>query len=99
MANKISEESLKEVANLSQIKLSEEEISEFTQDLSSILSYFDKLQELDTENVEVIGHITGMTNVYRREDIAKELNDKEEKIMMSNIPNKKERYIKVKNVL
>lgn len=98
MINKISEKDLVEVANLAQIKLTENEILKFSVDLGSVLSFFDKLQEINTEKVDEIGHITGMNNVYR-EDISIDTDCKEKEIMLSNVPNKSGRYIKVKNVL
>jgi len=40
------------VANLARIELSDEEKSTYQKQLGDVLKYFDKLQELDVENVE-----------------------------------------------
>ncbi len=98
MVKKISEKDLVKVANLAQITLTEKEVLDFSKDLESILSYFDKLQEINTENADEIGHITGMTNVYR-EDESVDISSEEKEMILSNVPNKAGRHIRVKNVL
>ena len=44
------------VANLARIELSDEEKSTYQKQLGDVLKYFDKLQELDVENVEPTAH-------------------------------------------
>ncbi len=99
MTKRVSRDDLIEVANLSQIKLTNEEIDSYSKDLGDILSYFDKLQEINTDKSEEIGHITGINNVYRNQDLVEEISNKEEELILSNIPKKNGRYIQVKNVL
>ncbi|MCL4782440.1 MAG: Asp-tRNA(Asn)/Glu-tRNA(Gln) amidotransferase subunit GatC [Bryobacterales bacterium] len=49
---KLTEERVRYVANLANLALTDEEVSHFSDELSQILEYVDKLNELDTENVE-----------------------------------------------
>jgi aspartyl-tRNA(Asn)/glutamyl-tRNA(Gln) amidotransferase subunit C len=39
------------------------------EELASILSYFEKLDELDTTNVEPMMHVLPLRNVYRRDEV------------------------------
>jgi len=58
------------VAALARLSFSEEEKEQLMGSLNEILGYFDKLSELDTENVEPLTHILPVQNVMR-EDVAK----------------------------
>ncbi len=49
---KLTEERVRYVANLANLALTDEEVSHFSEELSHILEHVDKLNELDTENVE-----------------------------------------------
>ena len=86
------------IAALARIGLSEEEIPKYQKDLSAILDYFKKLEELDTEKTDPIGHITGRSNSYR-EDKARDFGDLGREAILENVPEKKDKFIKVKSVL
>jgi aspartyl-tRNA(Asn)/glutamyl-tRNA(Gln) amidotransferase subunit C len=49
---KITEQEVRRVAELAQLALSDEEVARMAQDMSAVLTYIDKLNELDTANVE-----------------------------------------------
>jgi aspartyl-tRNA(Asn)/glutamyl-tRNA(Gln) amidotransferase subunit C len=53
----ISHEEVRRVANLANLALTEEEIERMAQDLSGILAHVDKLNELDTSNVEPMAQV------------------------------------------
>jgi len=54
---KITREDVLRVAELEHLELSEAEIEMFSRQLDSILSYVDKLNELDTSNVEPLAQV------------------------------------------
>lgn len=54
---KITREDVLRVAELAHLELSEAEIEMFSRQLDSILSYVDKLNELDTSNVEPMAQV------------------------------------------
>ncbi len=56
------------VAKLSNLPLNEEEKAKFERQLAEVLDYINKLEELDTENIEPTSQVTGLENVTR-EDI------------------------------
>lgn len=94
----LTKEDVKKISELARIGVTDEDITSYQKDLSAVLSYFEKLQEVDTDNVEEIGHITGMTNVYRA-DRAQEFDAEGKKIIHENMPQSQDGYIKVKSVL
>jgi len=65
----VSKEEVKYIANLAKLKLSEEEIQKFTQDLNSILEYMNLLNELDTSNVEPLFHPIEKETAFREDEI------------------------------
>jgi len=56
---------VKHIALLSRLELSEEEIATFTEQLSEILDYAEKLKELDTTHIEPTFHAVPLENVFR----------------------------------
>lgn len=94
----LTKEEIQNIATLARIGLSEKDIEKYQQDLSEILDYFKKLDEVDIEGVEPIGHITGMKNVFRTDGNV-DFGDLGKEAIMQNAPEEKDGYIKVKSVL
>ena len=86
------------IATLARIGLDDKDIEKYQNELSDILDYFKKLEELDVDNIEPIGHITGMQNVFRS-DKQEDFGSSEKTEILKNVPESKDRYIKVKSVL
>lgn len=59
---------VKKVAKLANLKLTLEEETKFEKQLSDILSYVEKLNEVKTEGVEQTAQVTGLQNVKREDD-------------------------------
>ncbi len=94
----ITKEEIQHIAGLARISLNEKEIEQYQKSLSDILDYFAELQKLDTENVEPIGHITGMENVFKK-DLVSDFGSIGKENILKNAPEEKDGYIKVKSVL
>ena len=60
--------------------------------LGDILGYFDQLSELDTEGVEPLSHVAGVSNVTREDVIA---NEDMRDAVLSNAPETKDGTILV----
>jgi aspartyl-tRNA(Asn)/glutamyl-tRNA(Gln) amidotransferase subunit C len=60
---------VKHVARLSRLALSDEELARFTRDLGAILEYIDKINELDTEQVQPMAHALSEANVFRSDGV------------------------------
>ncbi|MCX6604613.1 MAG: Asp-tRNA(Asn)/Glu-tRNA(Gln) amidotransferase subunit GatC [Acidobacteria bacterium] len=54
---KLTEENVRYVAGLANLTLSESEIHQYADELSNILTYVDKLNELDTTGVEPMAQV------------------------------------------
>ena len=54
---RITEQQVRYVADLANLKLSEDEVRKFQADLDEILGYADKLNEIDTTNVEPMAQV------------------------------------------
>jgi aspartyl-tRNA(Asn)/glutamyl-tRNA(Gln) amidotransferase subunit C len=54
---KITEQEVRRVADLANLALREDEVARMAQDLDGILSHIDKLNELDTANVEPMAQV------------------------------------------
>ncbi len=94
----LTKEEIKHIAGLARIGIKDEEVERYQKELSAILDHFQELQELKTDKVEPIGHITGKDNVSR-EDKREELSQGEKEAILRNAPERKDNYVKVKSVL
>ena len=73
-----SKEALEHISKLALLNLSEEEKNKLAQELGDILSYFKKLDTLDTSNVKPMTHpIEGLKNVFREDIPWKSLTNEE----------------------
>jgi len=94
----ISKKDIEHIAKLARIKLTDSESEKMTKDLGLILHYVDTLNEVDTENVKPMAHVTGTENIYREDKDGHEPNQYDDKLM-DQFPTKKDRYNKVKDIL
>ena len=76
MANVISDETIEYVGILAKLELSDEEKEKAKEDMGKMLDYIDKLNELDTSNVEPMSHVFPVNNVFR-EDVVTNGDDRE----------------------
>lgn len=96
MAKKIDEAQVRKVAKLSRLELTEAEVEEFTGQLGAILDYMEKMNELDTTNVEPLAHCLPISNVFR-DDVVKESLGTEK--TLANAPQRDEEFFKVPKIL
>ncbi len=68
-AMKIGVKDVEYVARLARLSLSDEEKEEFTTQLDDILTYMDKLNEVDTTGVEPTSHVISIKNVLRDDNV------------------------------
>lgn len=96
MSENITDKDVAHIAALSRLKLSGEETKMFRRQLSDILGYIEKLNELDTKDIEPTSHILPLKNIYR-EDCTEPPLDRE--AALSNAPDKTERFYKVAKII
>jgi aspartyl-tRNA(Asn)/glutamyl-tRNA(Gln) amidotransferase subunit C len=93
---KIDEAQVRRVALLSRLELSDQEVSQFSTQLSAIFEYIEKLNELDTDNVEPLAHCLPIHNVLRDDVPRPSLSNDE---ALANAPEREDEYFKVPKIL
>ena len=96
MEKKIDQAQVRKVAKLSRLELTEAEVEEFTGQLSAILDYMEKMNELDTDNVEPLAHCLPISNVFRRDSVKESLGTEK---TLSNAPQRDGQFFKVPKIL
>ena len=66
---KLTRQDIESVAYLSRLELSDEEKDKFTGHINQLLENFQKLQELNTDDVEPTSHVIPVSNVFRKDEV------------------------------
>ena len=93
---KITDEVIDHIAHLSRLEFEGEKKTAIKGDLERIISFTEKLQEVDTENVEPLIFMSDEINVLR-EDVSKVTITHDE--ALSNAPKKDSDYFRIPKVL
>jgi aspartyl-tRNA(Asn)/glutamyl-tRNA(Gln) amidotransferase subunit C len=93
---KIQLQEVEHIARLSRLALSPQQLQLFQGQLSKILQYMDKLNELDTSAVEPTSHVLQLKNVFR-EDVLRPSLPAEQ--MLSNCPDRKDNFYRVPRII
>lgn len=94
---KLSRDDVLKLAKLAKLNLTEEEIEKFRTEISAILSYVEKLSEVDVTGLEPTTQVTGLRNILRKDS---ERNyGLDQAALLKNVPNKQGASIKVRRVL
>ncbi len=84
------------VAHLSRLSLGEEDKERFAAQLDRILEYVDKLNELETGEVEPLVHMSERENVFRGDEPSSSLSRKE---ALGNAPRQAEGCFRVPSII
>ena len=93
----IDEKITLKIASLAKIELTDQEIKEYSKDLTNILKWMEELKEVDVSNVQPVTSVT-KNELYEREDIAYKNTVEQEKILL-NAPEKVGEYFTVPKVI
>lgn len=93
----ISEEQIKHIAKLARINIDDEKIKKFSNDLSSVLDYVEKLKQADISNIEETTHALDLKNVLR-DDSAVVCDPSVIQIIKDDFVAENGDYLKVKSV-
>jgi aspartyl-tRNA(Asn)/glutamyl-tRNA(Gln) amidotransferase subunit C len=96
MEKKIDEAQVRKVAKLARLDLTDAEVAEFAGQLSAILDYVARMNELNTEGVEPLAHCLPISNVFR-DDVGKESLGTEK--TLANAPQRDGAFFKVPKIL
>lgn len=93
---RLDTDEVRHIALLARIGMTEAEVELMRGQLSNILSHFDVLRELDTDDIEPTGHSADVKTVLR-DDTATASMDKED--ALSNAPRREGDFVRVRAVL
>lgn len=95
----LSKKEVEHITKLARLGLSEKEKGKLTQELSGILDYFEKLNEVDTKNIEPTAQVIGLKNVFRKDEKPHEIDVEKIKKIVSQAPQRENNFIKTKPIL
>lgn len=96
MSHLTKQEVLK-LARLARLRLSEEEVKQYSKELEEILGYVEQLSKVDTAGLEPTNQVTGLHNVFRP-DVVVEYQAKPDSLLAS-LPDRKDDYVQVKRMI
>ena len=68
---------IKHIAKLANLRLKAEDETKFEKQLNEIVSYVEKLNEVDTKNIDPTSQVTGLESVYKNDDPQPSLSQEE----------------------
>ncbi|WPU96698.1 Asp-tRNA(Asn)/Glu-tRNA(Gln) amidotransferase subunit GatC [Mucilaginibacter sabulilitoris] len=92
----IDKETVEKVAHLARLELNETEKEEMIKDMSKILDFMAKLNELDTSGVEPLVYMSDDVNVLREDEVKQRVTHEE---ALENAPKHDENYFLVAKVI
>ena len=93
---KVDKALMGKLENLSRLKLSDQEKESVANDLNNIFKMVEKLEEVDTSNVEPLIYITEQANLLREDEV---LNQVDKSKALLNAPDADSDYFKVPTVI
>ena len=92
----VTKNDIKKIAELSRLEFSDSEIENYTSEMNKILGYVEKLNELDTADIEPLSHPIENNNVFR-DDLIQISTERNE--ALKNAPDKTSEHFKVPKVI
>ena len=92
----LSRQEVEHVARLARMALPDEELQRVGSELNRILGHFNRLQELDTDDVEPTSHAIPMTNVLREDEVGESLPTDD---VIANAPERSDEFFKVPRIV
>ncbi len=96
MAKKIDEAQVRKVAKLARLELSDKEVEEFSGQLSAILDYVERMNQLNTDGIEPLAHCLPIHNVFREDTVKESLGTEK---TLANAPQRDGTFFKVPKIL
>lgn len=93
---KIDRTTLEKIAHLARLEIDEKDIPKMMEDMSKMVSFVEKLNEVDTEGVEPLTTMSHEINSLR-DDVVKDQLSKDD--VLKNAPKKDENFFRVPKVL
>jgi aspartyl-tRNA(Asn)/glutamyl-tRNA(Gln) amidotransferase subunit C len=95
--SKLTRDDVLKLARLARLQLTDEEVAEFSEELSEILQYVEQLGGVDVAGLQPTNQITGLTNVTRPDEV--EGYGYEPSELLKNLPAAEDKQIKVNRMI
>ena len=92
----LSQDEVRAIAELARLELDEADVERYQQQLSAILTYFQKLEELDTSHIDPTSSVLPLTSVMRADEAGEALSVDE---VVANAPDSDGEQFRVRSVL
>ena len=92
----IDKQTLNKIAHLARLEFDEKDSEKLLQEMSNIISFVDKLNEVDTEGVEPLTTMSHEINALREDEVKPHLSHER---ALKNAPKKDDDYFRVPKVL
>ncbi len=92
----INEEEVRYIADLASLKLSKKEVEMFSKQLSDIVDYVEKLDELDTKDIVPTAYTIPVKNVFREDKVKGSLSLEK---VLKNAPEKQADQFRVPKII
>jgi aspartyl-tRNA(Asn)/glutamyl-tRNA(Gln) amidotransferase subunit C len=93
---KITDEIIDHLAHLAKLQFKDNQKDSIREDLTKIISFVDKIEELDTDNIEPLIHINQEVNILREDEVKETITQLQ---ALKNAPSKDSDYFKISTVL
>lgn len=93
---KVNLETIDKIAHLARLEVQDEDKLGLLNDMNKILTFMDKLNEVDTEGVEPLVYMTDEGNVFREDEVKQEISRAE---ALQNAPKQDGKFFRVAKVI
>jgi len=92
----VTKEDIQYMAHLARLELKDEHAEGLKEDMNKILGYMEKLDQLDTSNVEPLEHVTEQPSILREDEAKEPLSHSD---ALKNAPDADSDYFRVPRVI
>ena len=92
----IDQKLISRLEHLARLELSEDERNAIQTDLNNILQMVEKMNELDTDNVEPLVYINDQENIWRADEVKGQVSRND---ALKNAPEKNDEFFKVPKMI
>ena len=93
---KIDGKTVQDIAHLARLEVNKEKEAIMIDEMNKILTWMEKLNEVDTEGVEPLIHVSAELNVLRKDEVSNMLTHNQG---LKNAPKKDSNYFRVPKVI
>lgn len=93
----LSRDDVLKLARLSRLRLTDQEVEQFKEEIGAILQYVEQLQSVDLQDVQPTYQVTGLKNVMRTDNVKAYQASSED--LLQNAPAIEDGHLKVRRMI